>query len=1003
MSPSQVRSEVDVGQRSLRHQILNPEQRQRLFDIPISPAELAKHYTLTKRDQKLVAEKRRDENRLGFAIQLCLCRYPGRPLNPDETLPHIMVKFVAQQLNVAPDVFPKYALRDQTRRAHALEVQELYGLRAAKMADWRQLLAVAANTAWATECGEAIVCSMQTFLRNSSILMPTAPMLERIAIAGRVKARNRTFEALTADLSEARLQALDQLVAVDPEGKPCRAAWLKAYPESPGPRNLIKLLDRLDALRELGIDVQRAQAIHPIRFDSLVYQGIRMTAQNIATADHLRRRALLVALAIDLQATIIDASLGMFEKFMGSIFTKAKNKDGERFKATKQDVARMLILCRKIIEAVLESGNTGEDVHSRLDREIGIDALRNALPVIDSVTTVADDDILSIAAERYGILRRLAPRFLEAFEFESNTADDPLLAALELLKKHGPGSREPFPNRPPSSFLPKKWRKLIFADGRADLRLYYTATLSVLRDGLRSSNIWVSGSRKYRALEQMLLPQTAPQIVAADIGNDMHCDTYLARRRAALEERLAFVAHGLERNTLEGVKLDQDGLVVAKLRDSVPPEAIKLGNRLYAMIPRVRITDVMMEVDARTGFSAKFIDQRTGSPPTDKAALLAAVLADGTNLSLSRMAQASKIPHHRLLHIAQWHISSSTYEAAAAAVNAAHRRLPIVTMWGDGTTSSSDGQFFRAGRNAGGTINAKYGMEPGFLAYTFVSDQYDPFHTRIITATTSEAPFVLDGLLRHEQMSGLTIKEHYTDTAGATEHTFALAHLLGFGFAPRIRDLKDRKLFLLEKPTAFPILGPLVGGIADTNTMRHQWGEFMRLAISLKSGSEATPSEFLRKLGAAGPTNVLSRGLLGLGRLERAQFTLNWISDPKLRQRSTGGLNKGESEHALRRALFFNREGEFRDRTLDNQSFRASGLNLLVAIIVYWNSVYLAEAVNHARSQNESVPDNLLSHVAPLGWEHIGLTGDYVWVQRTPPGQLRLLRDSDEPFLQIAA
>lgn len=62
----------------------------------------------------------------------------------------------------------------------------------------------------------------------------------------------------------------------------------------------------------------------------------------------------------------------------------------------------------------------------------------------------------------------------------------------------------------------------------------------------------------------------------------------------------------------------------------------------------------------------------------------------------------------------------------------------------------------------------------------------------MISATTSEAPHVLDGLLHHG--TGLSIHEHYTDTGGATDHVFGLCHLLGFRFVPRLRDLKDRRL-----------------------------------------------------------------------------------------------------------------------------------------------------------------------------------------------------------------
>ena len=86
-------------------------------------------------------------------------------------------------------------------------------------------------------------------------------------------------------------------------------------------------------------------------------------------------------------------------------------------------------------------------------------------------------------------------------------------------------------------------------------------------------------------------------------------------------------------------------------------------------------------------------------------------------------------------------------------------------------------------------INPKYGSDPGVLFYTHVSDQYAPFHTKVINVRVRDATYVLDGLLYHE--SDLRIEEHYTDTAGFTDHVFALMHLLGFRFAPRIRDLTD--------------------------------------------------------------------------------------------------------------------------------------------------------------------------------------------------------------------
>jgi hypothetical protein len=70
--------------------------------------------------------------------------------------------------------------------------------------------------------------------------------------------------------------------------------------------------------------------------------------------------------------------------------------------------------------------------------------------------------------------------------------------------------------------------------------------------------------------------------------------------------------------------------------------------------------------------------------------------------------------------------------------------------------------------------------------------------------------------------------------------------------------------------------------------------------------------------------------------------------------------------------------GELRDRTYENQRYRASGLNLVVAAIVLWNTIYLERAVKSLRERGEVIPDDLVAHLSPLGWEHINLTGDYV-------------------------
>ena len=169
-----------------------------------------------------------------------------------------------------------------------------------------------------------------------------------------------------------------------------------------------------------------------------------------------------------------------------------------------------------------------------------------------------------------------------------------------------------------------------------------------------------------------------------------------------------------------------------------------------------------------------------------------------------------------------------------------------------------------------------------------------------------------------------------------------------------------------------------------------EWTDVIRLATSIRT-DVTSASVMLERLGSYPRANGLA--LREIGRVERTLFTLDWIERPEERRQDTRELNKGEAQNALKRAIFFHRTGRIRDHGLQAQGHRTSAFNLVAGAIVPWNTTYLEAAMRHLDRQGYPVPPDLLQHLSPLGWQHINLTGDYLWSNPAlRDGELRPLR-----------
>lgn len=160
--------------------------------------------------------RRRNQNRLGFAIQLCLMRYPGGVLGAEEMPPRAMPKCVADQTGAAPEAFSLYARREETRRDHTARLMMYLDTRSATLQDRRAALLSAIQAATTSDGGSAIVSSIVAAFRESCALLPAIDTIERIGLAGRAIARRWAETTLIKDIPLDALRSSDRLLEVGP-------------------------------------------------------------------------------------------------------------------------------------------------------------------------------------------------------------------------------------------------------------------------------------------------------------------------------------------------------------------------------------------------------------------------------------------------------------------------------------------------------------------------------------------------------------------------------------------------------------------------------------------------------------------------------------------------------------------------------------------------------------------------------------------------------------------
>ena len=171
-----------------RRVTLTDRQKNALLGLPTSQPDLLKHYTLSDEDLEHIRQRRRAHNKFGFALQLCVLRYPGRVLAPGELIPAEVVEFIGAQLGLHADDLIDYAAREETRHEHISELRALYGFRTFSGRGARELKDWLSREAEMAVSNEDITRRFAAECRRTRTVLPATSTLERLCATALVDA-----------------------------------------------------------------------------------------------------------------------------------------------------------------------------------------------------------------------------------------------------------------------------------------------------------------------------------------------------------------------------------------------------------------------------------------------------------------------------------------------------------------------------------------------------------------------------------------------------------------------------------------------------------------------------------------------------------------------------------------------------------------------------------------------------------------------------------------------
>lgn len=984
--------------------VLNSEERKKFFNLPA--------WTI-----KEIETFKSSTNKVGFVLLLGYFRAVKRVFSVDKYYDKDR-DYVTNKLGIPLYDVDLKKYNRKTMNRHKKIIFDNMGFQLFTDKNYELLLAETNRLAAKQLRPKMIFTELIGYLMKNKIEIPYYNTFATIITNAINRYEGKLIEIVMENLTERNKKLLDSLlkqktkneIEDNQQSEPhyYKLTLLKKINQSLRPKKIRKNINDFNYLQSMFTELKPVIDRLNLSQDVIIYYSgtvYRADAYKISRKTEEKQYLHLISFIIHQyykqHDTLVDILLKAVQSNINSANKEYKDKSFEERKDLIRETDKLLknintplAIIERIKDIIISNDLSDNEkinnIKAILSKDASIEMNNEQIkPLQSKITSSLKDklhyDILSSKSRK---LQNKVSDIILHLRFNEEGADQNIMNAIKYYK-----TKDKVPSKDaPTDFLDDEQEEIIWDDeGRLKVSLYKVFLFEKIAHAIKSGSLNLIDSYKYRSFDEYLISKDKWNKNKDEYIKKAELEAFIDANKvlSELSDILDKAYHTVNQNILsaknEFVRFDKkDNLII-----NTPKVEKPITDSISDLFPADRyisLSEVLSTINKYSNFLDAFahwqIKHSRKTPP--EKTFLASVIGFGCNLGIRKIARISKnINEYELENTINWYFDPDNVDGANDKIIKFMDKLILpnkIKHDDEKNHTSSDGQKYGIRVDS---LNANYsfkygGNKPAISAYSFIDSRHFLFHSTVISSSEREAAYVIDGILNNQ-----TVKSdiHSTDTHGYTETIFGITHLLGFSFAPRIKNVNRQSLHSFEKIKYYESFDYrlLPDRYVQEDIIKEDWDNILRVIATLKL-KEATASQLFKRLSSYSKHHPIYRAIKAFGQIIKSVFLLKYIDDVMLRHSIQRQLNIGENSNKFSKAVFYGNNQDFMFATKEEQEIVEGCKRLIKNAIICWNYLYLSQLLADADADTDNSKKRIFEITINGSievWEHINLHGEF--------------------------